>query len=153
PVGLLIDRRDTLYVADAGNNRVPHFLESGTVANAATIQANVPIAQGALAAIFGSAIAADSATAGGMPLPRALADPELVVNDEPAPLLYAGPGQVNFQVPSQAQVGTAQIAVRIAATKELLAGGTIVVASVTPALYTVNAAGQALAVNQDGTLN
>ena len=32
----LVDRQDTLYVGDTGNNRVAQFLKAATVVNAAT---------------------------------------------------------------------------------------------------------------------
>jgi uncharacterized protein (TIGR03437 family) len=153
PLGLCLDRHDTLYVADSTNNRVTHFLKPGSVVNGATFQASLPVAQGALATFFGTGLDVDPSVAGVLPLPRALADRELVVNDEPAPVMYAGAGQVNFQVPTQAPVGNARVAVRMACTKELLSGGTMVVATLTPGIYTTNASGQALAVNQDGSLN
>jgi hypothetical protein len=39
PLGILVDRQGTLYVGDAGNNRVLHFLKPVSVVNAATLQA------------------------------------------------------------------------------------------------------------------
>ena len=152
-MGLYIDRQTTLYIVDTGNNRVAHFLKAGPVTNGATFQANAPIAQGALAALFGAGLSTDTETARTFPLPRALAGRELVVNDEAAPLFYVGPTQVNFQAPSRAPVGTQRVAVRVAATKELLAGGSMMIAAIAPSLYTMNAAGQALAMNQSGSLN
>src|ERR1035441_7117849 len=35
PVGIYVDRQDTLYVGDTGNNRVVHFLKAASVVNAA----------------------------------------------------------------------------------------------------------------------
>ena len=86
----------------------------------------------------------------------ALTNRKVVVNDElEAPLSLVSAGQVNFQVPSSAPLGTQRVGVRTADTGELVAGGSILVASVSPALFTAsqNGSGQGLVMNQDGTMN
>ncbi len=156
PAGIYLDRQDTLYVGDAGNNRVVQFLKAATVVNAATFQASVPLAQGALATLFGSALAADQASAQKTPWPGTLMNRQVVINDEiGAPLFYVGPQQVNFQMPAGAPLGAGRVAVRLADTGELVAGSAVVVAAASPGLFTMNqsGAGQAAAVNQDGTIN
>jgi uncharacterized protein (TIGR03437 family) len=156
PSGIYVDRQDTLYVGDAGNNRVLHFLRSGSTVNAATFQASAPLGQGALVTFFGNALAGDSAVASGAPWPVALVNRQVVINDDlVAPLYYAGPGQVNFQMPSSAPLGSDRVAVRLADTGELLAGGNVLVAATSPGIFTAaqTGSGQAAAVNQDGTLN
>jgi uncharacterized protein (TIGR03437 family) len=62
---------------------------------------------------------------------------------------------VNFQVPSNAPLGADRIAVRVADTGELVAGGSVVVAAAAPGIFTANqsGSGQAAVVNQDGTIN
>ena len=62
------------------------------------------------------------------------------------------PGQINFQVPSGANIGQNTISVRLADTGELLAGGTLLVAANSPGFFTLSqdAKGQAAARNQDG---
>lgn len=156
PSGLYVDRQDTLYVGDAGNNRVMHFLKAGSVVNAATFQASVPLGQGTLASLFGSGLAPDKATSATPPWQRSLSNRQIVINDElTAPLYFIGPGQANFQVPSNAPVGAGRVAVRVADTEELIAGGPVVIASASPGIFTLNQSGtgQAAAVNQDGTIN
>jgi len=156
PAGIYADRQDTLYIGDAGNSRIVQFLRTGTVVNAATYQGSVPIGQGALATLFGGNLASDKAAAGAVPWPGALLNRQIVVNDEiVAPLYFAGPGQVNFQMPSNAPLGSARIAVRLADTGELVAGGPVVIAAASPGLFTSNqgGSGQAVALNQDGTIN
>ena len=156
PLGIYIDRQDTLYVGDAGNNRVLQFLKSSAVVNAATFQANIPVAQGSLASLFGNAIAGSQATASAAPWPTTLVNRQLVINDAlQAPIYFMGPGQVNFQVPSNAPLGTDRIAVRAADTGELIAGGSLVVAAASPGIFTSNQSGTGLAaaLNQDLTVN
>ena len=46
PLGLYVDRQDTLYVGDSGNNRLLHYLKAMAVVNAATYQLGAPVLQG-----------------------------------------------------------------------------------------------------------
>jgi uncharacterized protein (TIGR03437 family) len=156
PVGVYVDRQDTLYVGDTGNNRVVQFLKAGVVVNAATFQAGVPVAQGSLATLFGSGVASDTVTVSATTWPKTAANRQLVVNDDlQAPIYYIGPTQVNFQVPSNAPLGAVRLAVRTADTGELVAGGSFLVSSVGPGIFTANAqgTGQAAVLNQDFTIN
>ncbi|MCX6633418.1 MAG: hypothetical protein NTW28_37965 [Candidatus Solibacter sp.] len=151
-----MDRQDTLYVGDAGNNRMVQYPKPAAVVNAATFQASVPVAQGALASLFGAGLAAEASVVSATTWPRTLLNRQVVINEDlPAPIYYMGPGQVNFQVPSNAPLGTDRIAVRTADTGELVAGGSLLVSAAGPGIFTANQAGtgQAAVVNQDGTLN
>ena len=156
PIGIYIDRQDTLYVGDAGNYRVVQFLKAVSVVNAATYQASVPVAQGALASLFGSGLASDTATISATTWPRTVVNRQVVINDQlQAPIYYAGPTQFNFQVPSNAPLGTDRIAVRTADTGELVAGGSLLISAAAPGIFTTNQSGtgQAAVVNQDNTIN
>ena len=156
PIGIYIDRQDTLYVGDVGNSRVAHFLKAAAVVNAATYQASVPVAQGSLASLFGGGLSTDTVLVSATTWPRTAANRQLVINDDlQAPIYYMGPTQVNFQVPSNAPLGTTRIAIRTADTGELVAGGSLLVAAAAPGIFTSNQAGtgQAAVVNQDGTIN
>jgi uncharacterized protein (TIGR03437 family) len=156
PVGLYIDRQNTVYVADSGNNRILQFLNPASVVNAATFQASVPVGQGSLATLFGSGLVTGQATSSGTTWPSTLLNRQVVVNDQTAaPLYFMGAGQINFQVPSNAPLGTQRIAVRTADTQELVAGGTLLVQAAAPGIFTANSqgSGQAAVVNQDLTIN
>jgi uncharacterized protein (TIGR03437 family) len=156
PVGIYLDRQDTLYVGDTGNNRVVQFLKAATVVNAATYQASVPVAQGSLATLFGGGVASDTVTVSATTWPKTAANRQLVVNDDlQAPIYYIGPTQVNFQVPSNAPLGSVRIAVRTADTGELVAGGSLLVSSAAPGIFTANQSGtgQAAVLNQDFSIN
>jgi uncharacterized protein (TIGR03437 family) len=81
---------------------------------------------------------------------------EVVVNDEiKAPLQYVSGTQINIQIPSNTPLGSQRIAVRLADTGELVAGGRLIVASASPGLFTEtqDGRGQAAALNQDGRVN
>jgi adhesin/invasin len=85
-----------------------------------------------------------------------LANRQIVVNEQlPAPIYYMAPGQTNFQMPSNAPVGTQRIAVRVADTGELVSGGSLFVAAAGPGLFTIGqtGSGQGAATNQDFTVN
>jgi uncharacterized protein (TIGR03437 family) len=156
PSNIYLDRQDTLYVADAGNSRVSHFLKSVAAVNGATFQPSVALPLGGLVAMFGTGMAAGNELAQGASWPTVLANRQVVVNDQtPAALYVVAPNQINFLFPSAAPAGTDRLAVRVADTGELVAGGAIVAAATAPGLFTAgqNGAGQAVAVNQDGKIN
>lgn len=156
PAGLLVDRQDTLYVGDTGNNRVVQFLKQATLENAATAQSGAPVGQGAWCTLLGPALATETDSVSSGALPTTLADRQLVVNDEfLAPLSSVSSGAIKLVLPAEAPVGTQRIAARTADTGELVAGGPIVVAEYAPGLFTTNQQGngQAMALNQDGTKN
>jgi uncharacterized protein (TIGR03437 family) len=154
PLGVYVDRQDTLYVGDAGNNRVLHFLKTAAVVNAATFDPAAPVGQGALASLRGNALASDTAIADQGWWPTDLANRQVVLDDETAaPLSMMSPAQTNFQIPGNTPVGTHRIAVRLADTGELVAGGSMVVAAVSPGLFIREAPAQGWIVNDNGSMN
>jgi uncharacterized protein (TIGR03437 family) len=161
PAGLFLDRKSTLYVADALNSRVVHFLKSSVVVNAASFASSVPLAPGSAAAFGTVPNVVAQASTGAIPLPLSLSGVQIVVNDASvAPLYSAGNypagaptyGQVNFQVPSATPSGANRIAMRDSTTGELIAGGILQVANSGPALFSANSqgTGQGSILNQDG---
>jgi uncharacterized protein (TIGR03437 family) len=157
PGGLCIDRQNTLYLADSGNNRVIHFLKAASSTNAATNQPSVPVALGGQVILSGGGLSDDTSTvAQGAAWPVTMLNRQVVINDMvPAPLYSVGPTQISFQFPSNVPVGSDRVAVRLADTGELIAGGTILAAASSPGLFTTNklGTGQAVAMNQDNTPN
>jgi uncharacterized protein (TIGR03437 family) len=154
PIGLFIDRRDTLYVGDAGNNRIVHFLKSTLVFHGATNQTGAPLARGSLANLQGSGFADREEQRPESPLARTLADREIVVNDEiPAPLSAMGPSAASFQVPTNAPLGTARLAVRVAETGELVAGSSVSLTTSAPGLFGSSEEARWKMTNEDGSVN
>jgi len=139
-------------VADSGNNRVIHFLKAASSTNAATNQPSVPVALGGQVILSGGGLADDTSTvAQGAAWPLTMLNRQVVINDMvPSPLYSVGPTQISFQFPSNVPVGSDRVAVRLADTGELIAGGTILAAASSPGLFTTNklGTGQAVAVNQ-----
>lgn len=102
---------------------------------------------------FGAATEALSST----PAPTVLGDVSVLVAGVAAPLLYASPSQINFQVPSSTPVGSALQEIQIvrASTGQVLASGLVRIDPVSPGLFTSNStgSGQLAALNQDNVPN
>ena len=69
------------------------------------------LAPGSLGTIFGSSLASTTAVAPGFPLPTTLGSATVYVNDLPAPMLFASPDQINFQVPWSTTPGPGSVVV------------------------------------------
>jgi uncharacterized protein (TIGR03437 family) len=84
-------------------------INPGGVVNAASFAAvdgpSHAVVPGAIASIFGRNLAASTARADSYPLPRMLGGASVTVNGAAAPLFYASPSQINFQVPSSTSRG------------------------------------------------
>ena len=118
------------------------------VTNAASYSANA-ISPGSLISIFGSDLAAITASAPAIPLPTSIADTSVTINGVPAPLLFESPEQINAQVPWEVAAGTASVVVR---TRGSSWSVNIAVQETGPGLFT-NGSGAAAAVNADGSVN
>lgn len=62
-----------------------------------------PVAPGGLIAVFGEDLSPVNMATSEMPLPTALGDTCLTVNGAPVPMLFVSPGQVNAQLPFEAE--------------------------------------------------
>lgn len=111
--------------------------------NAASFAAGMPVAPGSLVTVFGNLSGARTEAAQSPPLPRRLADVEVLVDGEAAPLLFVSPAQINFQMPFSQPVGQPRLDVRLAGQARLRTQTTVV--TMTPGLF--------VAVNEDGRLN
>ncbi|HEV1286926.1 MAG TPA: hypothetical protein VNU44_16515, partial [Bryobacteraceae bacterium] len=138
----------SLYLADAGNNRIRQLVPGAaqvTVApilvvsavNAASLTPG-PIAPGMLIALVGTELTINDV-------------PQVLFNATPAPILAITPTEVLVRVPvSLAGVQTVQIAINNQGAQIAQITANIAVAA--PALFS-NGSGQASVLNQDGTLN
>src|SRR5215469_2718412 len=84
--------------------------EISGVVNSASF-ASGTLAPGSLGTIFGSSLASTTALAPSFPLPTSLGSTAVYVNDLPAPILFASPGQINFQVPWTTTAGAGSVVV------------------------------------------
>ncbi|MEP7272568.1 MAG: choice-of-anchor V domain-containing protein [Acidobacteriota bacterium] len=113
------------------------------------------VAAGEIGALFGSNLIVEGvgASASTLPLPRSLQGTSVFVNGVPAPLFYAGPGQINYQLPYSTVAGQAEV---VALRDDGVAAfGAAQIGTVAPAVFTANSTGQgqAAALNSDYTPN
>ncbi len=156
PYGVVLAANGDLFFTDSNNHALRHLvpvlpvISEGGVGNGASGRPQV--SPGALASIYGSNFAAADYPAPSLPLLNTLGNVSVTVNGQPVPLLYAGPNQVNFQVPWSTEVGTATVVVNVA-------GGagnsvSVPVKAAAPGLFFQQANGFAIVANfPDNTLN
>jgi uncharacterized protein (TIGR03437 family) len=120
----------------------------------------VDLARESIAAMFGPGLATATEGATSIPLLITLADVSIKVrdnrgNERDAPLFYASPTQVNYQIPPGVFAGGATVAVSRGG--EVIAVETLTIANVNPGLFSADAsgggpvAGVALRVMPDGS--
>ncbi len=126
----------------------PPQIAAGGVVNAASFAPEV--APGSLATVFGRHFAAGEFAPTGMPLPAWLGGLSVTVAGIPAPLTFAGPGQVNFQVPYEVAPGKADLVVAVRGVTSDAA--TVAVSAAAPGLFTYGA-GRAVVQNEDYSVN
>ena len=143
-----------VYQAEASNTPL---IYSGGVTNIGTFTAG-SAAPGEILAVFGDQLAAPGTSAqnpGLPPLATTLGKVQVLVNGTAAPLYFASPGQVNFQLPYEVPVGQM-------ATVQVVSNGTngnlrpvnVVSTAPTELIWpaSVIAGGYAIAVNTDYSL-
>lgn len=90
----------------------PPVAAAGGVVNNGTFAAGDGLAQGDIAAVFGSQFTFDAATsASSLPLQNMLDNVQVLVNGIAAPVYYTSAGQVNFEIPINAATGPGTVQV------------------------------------------
>jgi uncharacterized protein (TIGR03437 family) len=164
PLAVIQDQYGDLIVAEATNRVSFYFpgLAGVNLANSIANRALAPNTIGSLYALaggsFGKESAANTSLPNPVPLPKVLADVQVLVNDVPAPLYFVGSGQINFVVPWSTDTGSpAAIQVIKVSTGQVLAAGAVAMNSVSPGIIETSNAGtnrQAAVINiKDGTVN
>jgi uncharacterized protein (TIGR03437 family) len=126
----------TLTVA-APSQPAPAIAASGIV-NAASYTTRVVF--GEIASIFGTNLAASTASAAAIPLPTQLSGASVLVDGVPAPLFYVSAGQINFQMPWRL-IGQQQTTITVMSNGFASNAVTITVFAAEPALFSVNSQG------------
>ncbi len=125
----------------------PIVFRNGAV-NAASFRPFAPLPVGAIFSVFGRNLERASSVAPQVPLPRRLGEVSVKLGDVDLPLFFAGPGQINAQVPYELPTGTTvSLVVKrgdIFTTPEVV---TIVPAQ--PAIFTTNQSGSGQGVIVD----
>jgi uncharacterized protein (TIGR03437 family) len=128
---------------------------AGGILNAASFDKTQPVTPGSLISIFGSNLAALTATADSIPLSTVLGNVKVSINGTNAPLLgvfhTASGDQINAQLPWGTQAGQAQVVVNNNGIPS--PAQTFQVGPFSPGIFSVNfGTGQAIAINPDGSL-
>lgn len=127
---------------------------AASVVNSASLASGV-IAPGELVSIFGLALGPQTGVQGGAGvLPTTLGGSMVTFNGTAAPILYSSFNQINVQVPYSLRPGTTA-RVQVTTSSGTSSAITLDVLSSAAAVFTAqtNGQGQALAVNQNGTIN
>lgn len=154
PHHALPDGLGNIYISDTLNNVIRELTMAGPsiatngVVSAASFQPKV--SPGALASIAGSNLATSTGTDGTLPLLTNFAEATVSVNGKLAPILYASPSQINFQVPWETATGNATVTVTVDGT--VSNSMTVPVTAAAPGIF-FNSSGAAVAQNHDFTLN
>ncbi len=151
PVHAIEGPDGALYVSDDANGvvyrvayRGPRLNPDGLVSAAAPL---VRASEGALVSLYGTGFRDPAAAAPSLPLPIQIEDVRVTVNGAPAPLLYAGPQQINFQMPFGVQ-GRVTVAVTNGRATDTFEAD---VSRVAPAVFTRDQTGSGLgAIRQSG---
>lgn len=159
PLAIALDQFGNLIVADA-SNRVAFYYPALLVRNAANFLATTqrPLAPNTYGSVgtFGPAFADQTVGFSTLPMPTMLADTQVLLNDQPIPLHFVSPSQINFLTPNSAPTsGTHDLLVVRASTGQVLSAGSLQMSNVSPGMFTTAASGtgQLAASNQDGTVN
>lgn len=156
PIAITLDSFGNL-IAIEGTNRLSFYFPGMAAANSASYSRR-NLSPGVIASIFptGGNFGDQTVGASSLPLPKTLGDIQVLVNDQPAPLYFVSPGQINFLMPmSTPTSGNADFLVVRPSTGQVFASGQFTMSPYTPALFTVNqgGSGQIAALNQDNSVN
>jgi uncharacterized protein (TIGR03437 family) len=90
----------------------PPVASAGGVVNNGTFASGDPLAQGDIAAVFGTQFTYDAPTsATALPLQDTLDNVQVLVNGAAAPVYYTSAGQINFEIPIKAATGSGTVQV------------------------------------------
>jgi uncharacterized protein (TIGR03437 family) len=119
---------------------------SGGVIDGATFTKGLAVSPGSVVSIFGSGLAAATLSGDTIPLSASIGSTSVSFNGEAAPLYFVSSGQVNAQLPWDAQPGT--INVMVTNGNSTSAAVPVSVAQFSPGIFSIPAgAGYAVAIN------
>jgi uncharacterized protein (TIGR03437 family) len=128
---------------------------------AASAASYVPtLAPGEIGALFGIGLTSGGTeSAGSQPLPTILAGTQVFISGVVAPLYFASPSQINFQVPATTAATTTSFSppvpsstatIEVFSNGQLIRAGAVQVAPTVPAVFTINQSGSGPAAALDG---
>lgn len=114
----------------------------GGIVNGATFASSGALAPGVIFSAFGTSLTdGTTASASSIPLPTRLAGARVLVNAIAAPLIFASPGQINAQFPTELTAlttATIQVEVQRATGTVISPPTTVAVASSSPGIFTLD---------------
>ena len=128
--------------AAAGLASLPVLSPDGVVEGAG-FTSRRPLAPGGIISIFGSGFAAVNTVATQLPLERTLSGVSVRIGTEDIPLYFAGPGQINAQVPYSLQSGDS-VSVVVNVNGQLTAPQSYLIAPAQPGIFIAGANGAIL---------
>jgi uncharacterized protein (TIGR03437 family) len=158
PIGITQDRYGALYLSDVANRVAIHFPGLNVVNGASYLSRSAPGMIATMRPASATQIFTEDTADNGQnfPLPRDLADIQVLVNDQPAPLFMVSPSQINFQMPMSApSSGTVEVQVYRPSQGRIVAASLVRMDSASPGILTVNGtgSGNVVAINEDGSTN
>jgi uncharacterized protein (TIGR03437 family) len=135
------------------NNPRAAAVFSGGIVNAASFAPAAPLAPGGIISVFGQNLGSSVNVATAVPLPKTLSDVTLAIGGVDVPLFFAGPGQINAQLPYEmAENSQPQAVVR--GLGVLTVPETFTVAAARPGIFTLSqdGKGQGAILNAQGDL-
>lgn len=162
PVSVAYDPFNNLMAAD-GTSRVLFYVPLLAVTNGANYLTRAA-APGGIISIFpspstnvlGTTTANFNSLPNPLPLPTALGDTQVLINQLPVALFYVSPGQINLPLPiGLPTTGSVDLRVVSKSTGQIYGATDLAMTAVSPGLFTLSAtgSGQLAALNEDNTVN
>ena len=121
---------------------------SRTIAAVSAASYKPTLGAGEISALFGAGLTSGVALATSQPLPTMLAGTQVRINGIPAPLFFASPLQINFQVPtttmattSAPSVPSSTALIEVFSDGQLIRAGAFQIAPAVPAIFTLDQSG------------
>ncbi len=164
PLSIAYDSFNNLVAAD-GTSRVLFYVPSISIVNGANYLSRA-VAPGTIVSIFpgtanspytlGTSTGNFTNLQNPIPLPTALGDTQVLVNQTPTQLFYVSPGQINLPLSlSLPSTGTVNVQVVSKSTGQIFGATDLSMTPVSPGLFTLTSSGsgQLAALNEDYTVN
>jgi len=146
PVSAIVDSTGSLIISDDAAGAIYRLSYAPAAVSAASGVAL--LAPESIASAFGANLSTQTASASSADWSDSLGGAQLSVQDSAgttrhAPLAYASPGQINFEIPAGTAIGNATLSLtNKSGTRSL---GTVLVAATAPALFSANGDGKGVA--------
>ena len=126
------------------------YIRPGAPATGLSASGSAPVAPGSIVSIYGSNLASTPTSAKSVPLPMNLDGTSATITDSSGvqaglPLFYAGPLQINAEIPQTASMGAATITITTTSGSQT---GSVLLATVAPALFAANQNGKGVPAAQ-----